>query len=135
MNKSISIAKHHPSIFQGRLVFPAPRGMSLTMEHPLERVAFRSLGIALAVLTCLYLYFVSASVLNVIAREETNVQTARLATNVSGLESQFFNESASVRPAQDAASLGLVPVAHTAYVYRPGNAASASVPAVPSNEI
>ncbi len=131
---NIQISKYAPSIFQGKIAFAAPRQFSLTIEHPAERIAFRVLAGALLLLGLTYLYFVSATVLNVVARRQASVQSTKLATDVSLLESQYFAASEDVKP-ENAGELGLVPVAHTAYVYRPGNAAAASVAPTRHNEI
>ena len=65
------ISKYAPSIFQGKLDFSSvQRDVSLSLEHPVERAALRILSIVLLVAICGYLYFVSASILNVIARKE-----------------------------------------------------------------
>lgn len=130
---SISIRKHKPSIFQGKIAFAAAPSISLSVEHPFEQHLFRVFGGTLALLACLYLYFVSASVLNVIARKEASAQSARLATEVSGLERQYYVASGEVKP-EDGASMGLAPVSETAYVYRAGASASARV-AASNNEI
>lgn len=91
---------------------------------------------ALAVLASLYVYFVGASVLNVIARKEALTQTASLTNAVSQLEREYFAASQGVG-AEDGARLGLIPLENTIYIHRPGNAAlagQAAIP-VPSNEI
>jgi len=126
------ISRYAPSIFQGRLDFSGKRGgLSLTVEHPAERMVFRVLLGALAAFALLYIYFVGASILNVIARKEALAQTSRLTNAVSQLEREYFAASQGVGP-EDGARLGLSPVANTVYVHRPGNAAAA---ALPSNEI
>lgn len=107
------------------------RRFSLTMEHPAERIVLRGLFIALATLTLLYVYFVGATILNVIARKEASAQTASIASAVSTLEREYFAATQGVGP-EDGARLGLAPVAHTIYIHRPGNAAVAPLP---SNEI
>jgi hypothetical protein len=119
-NRIQKISKHAPSIFQGKLDFAAAgRGASLSVEHPLERVAMSALALALVALIGGYLYFVSASVLNVMARREAIAQVAQIEGTIGGLEQQYFALSESVSP-QLGAALGLSPARNTQYVYRPG---------------
>ena len=131
------ISKYRPSIFQGRFDFSLAsrsyrgRGLSLTIEHPGERYALKFFAATLTVLTCAYVYFVGASILNVIARKDAQVQIASLASAVSDLERDYFSSSQELGP-EDGERLGLSPVSNTVYVHRPGNAAAA---ALPSNEI
>ncbi len=121
------ISKHVPSIFQGRLDFSArEREMSLSMEHPLERVLVRVLSMVLIALVCGYLYFVSASVLNVMARREALAQVNNIQGAIGGLEQQYFVLSQAVRP-EMGVSLGLSPVLQTQYVYRPGNVGAVTI--------
>ncbi|MDO8481548.1 MAG: hypothetical protein Q7S75_00515 [bacterium] len=111
---------HKPSIFQGRLQFPASNGtFALRAEHPLERAAFRVLFAILAVLIFAYLYFVAASILNVIARKEALSQSAQLGSAIGAYERDYFAISEKVN--RDAgAPLGLYPVSNIAYIHRPG---------------
>ena len=96
-------------------------------EHPLEHTAFRSLIAVLFILISAYLYFVTASVLNVIARKEALSQSTRLGTAIGAYERDYFAISQTVKP--DAGlPLGLFPVANTAYVYRPGTVRQAETP-------
>jgi hypothetical protein len=118
------ISKYRPSLFQGRLDFAAVGGVSFSVEHPFERVAFRTLCVVLVALMCGYLYFVSASVLNIIARREADAKTAQLQGSIAQMEQQYFALSQTVDP-QEASALGLAPLSNTQYVYVPGNAASA----------
>lgn len=121
------ISKHVPSIFQGKLDFStAKRGVSLSMEHPFERVLVRVLLIVLIALVCGYLYFVSASVLNVMARREALAQVNKIQGAIGGLEQQYFVLSQAVRP-EMGTSLGLSPVLQTQYVYRPGNVGAVTI--------
>ncbi len=120
------ISKYRPSVFQGRIDFAVSgHGITLTAEHPGERTVLRMLLGALLALALAYLYFVSASVLNVIARKEALVQTASLATAVAAMEREYFAASGAVSPAEGV-QLGLAPVVNTAYVYRPGALGDAS---------
>ena len=134
------ISKYAPSVFQGKLDFAsARRGLSLTAEHPVEPVLFRALlGIVVA-LACAYVYFVGATILNVIARKEALAQTASLTSSVSGLEREYFAAAQNIGP-EDGARLGLSPVSDALYLHRPGNLsagapAQAGTAAPESNEI
>ena len=129
-NKFAKISRYRPSVFQAKMDFSAVKNsFSLTAEHPAERIVFRALGAVLFVLLCGYFYFVSASVLNIIARKEADAKSASLQTSVAQMEQRYFALRDSVTP-QEAASLGLSRVSDTQYVYVPGNAASAGTVAV-----
>lgn len=121
------ISKYAPSIFQGKLELAARRSVfSFTSEHPAERMFLRVLIGAIVSFAILYAYFVVATTLNVIAREEAKGSAQALATAVSLLEREHFALSQDVGP-EDGARLGLSPVAKTQYVHRPGNAAQADL--------
>ena len=120
MKHLLKISKYRPSIFQGKFDF------SLSMEHPIERLIFRALTVFLIALVCGYLYFVSASVLNVIARKDALAQVAVIQGSIGGLEQQYFKLSQAVTP-QSGQALGLSPVGQPKYVYRPGNVTSATI--------
>jgi len=92
----------------------------LTMEHPYERVALKWLSVALVSLICAYLYFVSASVLNVIARKDALRQTSDITSAIAALEQRYFTMSQEITRSS-ATGLGLGQVSATSYVYRPGN--------------
>lgn len=123
---ALKISRHIPSVFQGSFDFSGERRFSLTMEHPLESYILRGLLVSLAFLLCAYLYFVTASVLNVITREEAGAKTAELQNTISQMEQQYFALLQEIRP-QTGASLGLAPVMTTSYVHRPGLTALAGV--------
>ena len=132
------ISKYKPSIFQGSLKlapgrrsFPGRTGFSLTIEHPAERIAFRTLVVTLVALACAYGYFVSASVLNVIARKEALAETVSLGSRVSLLERDYYAAAAAIIPSAGD-RLGLAPVSNTRYVHRLGVVGTAEVQ---SNEI
>lgn len=126
------ISKHKPSIFQGSLRFNTRRpGFSLAVEHPMERVLFRVLVITLVVSAIAYVYFVSASVLNVVARKEALSNIASLTSSVALLERDYYAATAALTPSAGA-HLGLKPVSKTEYVHRPGTVGAANVQ---SNEI
>lgn len=103
----------------------------LSLEHPLESVAMRALFAVLFVFLCGYLYFVGASILNVIARKEASAHVGQLQTAIAGMEQKYFSLSQAVDPSE-AQSLGLAPISDTQYVYRPGQTAAATIQ---SNEI
>ena len=123
--KILKISKYRPSLFQSKLDFSVAGGnVSFSIEHPLEQTLFRALGLVLFVLLCGYFYFVSASVLNIIARKEADSKSASLQTSIAGMEQQYF----ALKDGMDthtAAALGLSQIKDTQYVYVPGNAASA----------
>ncbi len=126
------ISKYAPSIFQGKLdLFSARRSFSLTIEHRAEPAFLRILLVTLAVFACAYIYFVGATILNVIAREEALTKMASLTSVVSSLEREYFSASQGLGP-DDGARLGLFPVSNTVYIHRPGNAAAVTLE---SNEI
>jgi hypothetical protein len=93
---------------------------ALSAEHPLERTIISYLGGVFCLLLCVYLYFVSASVLNVIAQREAQQQAAALEGAIGALEQQYFALSHDV-DAASASKLGLVPIKAAGYVYRPGS--------------
>jgi hypothetical protein len=91
----------------------------MSMEHEYERIAFKWLFITLAVLIAAYLYFVSASVLNVIARKEAMRSMTESTSAIASLEQRYFDLSQGMTK-ETAGNLGLAPVSDTAYVFRPG---------------
>jgi len=119
-SRILKISKYKPSIFQGSLKLSSRRaGISLTVEHPAERFIRQGLFVTLVVLICAYGYFVTASILNVIARKEAIAQSASLESTVALLERDYYALAAAVKPDQGA-RLGLAPVSDTKYVRRPG---------------
>ena len=96
----------------------------LGLEHPYERHARQVLFILLALLVCAYLYFVAASVLNVIARKEALADADRLQGSIGAYENQYFALSAALTQ-QAGIALGLEPIAKPSYVSRPGNVGDA----------
>lgn len=122
----IHISKYRPSLFQGRLHFSPSRDISLTHEHPIERIVQRGALGALLLLACLYLYFVTATVLNVIAREDASSRVARLEGSIGALEQRHFALSESI-DASSAQAVGLTEVSRTSYVYRPGVVGAATI--------
>lgn len=117
------ISKYKPSALQGTLHLQVSRPrVGLAMEHPLERRAFSILLAALLVCILAYLYFVTASVLQVMASTEANDQIASIDQSMGSLEANYLALSAEISP-QQAPALGLAPVSSVTYVYRPGNEA------------
>ncbi len=120
------ISKYRPSIFQAKLDFSPGRSFSFAVEHPREQLIFKVLLGALVALACSYVYFVGATILNVIARKEAVAETASLETQVSKLENSYLAASKSVSPS-DGARLGLAPLTQSSFVYRPGETAVATI--------
>ena len=94
------------------------------MERPSERLLLRALLGSLMFLACAYMYFVGASIFNVIVRKDALSQSAELGGAVARLEREYFALSQELGP-EDGERLGLRPVSNTLYVRRPGNAAFA----------
>jgi len=120
--KSHKISKYAPSIFQGRLnlaVVSTPH-MALSVEYPVERVIWRVVLVALGLIALCYLYFVSASVLNIMARKEALASSGRIEASIGTLEGEYFTLSQAITP-QSAGELGLIEIKDTQYVDRPGN--------------
>lgn len=96
------------------------------MEHPTEAIALRVLSVAFILVVCGYLYFVSASILNVIARKEALTRISVIQGTIGGSEQRYFELSKGISPASGPA-LGLAPIGKQAYVYRPGNVGAATI--------
>ena len=116
------LSKHTPSIFQGRLNLSAAAKphVALAVEYPVERIIMRALIAFLILLAFCYLYFVSASVINVMARKEALAEAAKIEGTIGGLEGKYFTLSQAIT-SQSADALGLSPIQTTGYVTRPGN--------------
>jgi len=99
---------------------------ALAIEYQWEHALLRALLIVLALLICGYLYFVAASVLNVIARKEADVRSARLETSIGMLERRYFSLSQGLTP-QTGNALGLSAITDQSYVYRHGNIGQADI--------
>ncbi len=126
MKKTLKISKYIPSSSQAKLnLFVSEKRVSLAHEHALEPVVRQALIALLAVFVCAYLYFVTASILNIMARKEANTAVFALQGAIAQMESEYFALSHSIEP-DAGARIGLAPVRNTQYVYRPGNAASAA---------
>jgi hypothetical protein len=121
------MSKYKPSALQGTLQLEASKPRAgLAREHPLERRIFSILLIALAVFIAGYLYFVTASILHVMATSEAMHEAGDIQSSISAMEGRYLALSQTISP-NDAGSLGLAPVSHTSYVYRPGNEAARNV--------
>lgn len=121
------ISKYRPSILQGTLDFSsAKKSFSLTAEHPYESAAIRFLILTLCVLAFAYLYFVAASIMNIVARKEASVQTTRLQSSLALMEKEYFALSHAVDESV-ADRMGLVTVEDTHYVYEPSTAVAATI--------
>lgn len=121
MHKKIS--RYTPSVLQGRLSLAEastkPR-VALAVEYPSERFILKGLIAALIILACGYLYFVSESVLNIMAQRTADNQSAQIQATIGSLENQYFALSQAITP-QAGSELGLVPVQVNEYVNRPSN--------------
>lgn len=124
--KILKISKYRPSIFQGKFEFGTSSAVSLSLEHPRERFLLRLLGVCLLAAICIYLYFITASVLNVMARKEALVQVNNIQGSIGTLEQHYLALSQATSP-DEGVALGLAPVATTQYVYRPGNVGAATI--------
>jgi hypothetical protein len=123
--KLLKISKYKPSLLQGKFEFGQDT-VSLSLEHPRERFLMRVLGVALVALIGFYLYFVTASVLNVMARKEALGKINDIQGSIGSLESRYLALANAVSP-QEGTQLGLAPVQNTQYVYRPGNVGAATI--------
>jgi len=74
----------------------------------------------LLILALCYIYFVSASVLNIIAKRTADNQSAQIEATIGDLENQYFALSQSITP-QEGSVLGLTMVPVSDYVTRPGS--------------
>ncbi len=95
---------------------------TLAFEHQYERSAFAALAVILGFVICGYLYFVGASVLNIIERKEASSEIERLHSSIAMLEQEYFALQSRVTPLA-AHDMGLTAVTDTDYIHRPGNAA------------
>lgn len=89
----------------------------LKHEHPYERRIRYACGILACVLAMGYVYFVSASVLNIIAREEAHMSISHTTSSIAELEEQYFSLVGSMTK-QRASELGLVAVSDKHFVTR-----------------
>ncbi len=120
-NQQQKESKYNHSVFQGRLNLGAvskPR-TALAIEYPAERVILRTLIALLVILAVCYLYFVSASIINIMARKEALARSAKIDASIGALEGDYFALTQEITP-QSAVAIGLTPIQNTDYVERPG---------------
>jgi len=117
----MNVSKYKPSIFQGSLNLSAVSKPypSLTIEYPAEGIMLRIVLALLIVLACSYLYFVSSSVINIMATREAASHTAAIEASIGSLEGEYFSLSQSLSPTS-AVAIGLSPIQSTNYVTRLG---------------
>lgn len=72
-----------------------------------------------------YVYFVSASVMHVVARKEANTEAARTQSAIAGLEERYFALQKNISP-EGAERLGLAPVSKKHFVTRRSSHAHAA---------
>src|SRR4051812_4168484 len=90
---------------------------ALSVELPHEYAMLRALCFAVGILVFVYVYLVSASVLNVIAQREADQASASLQSNIGLLEGKYFALSHDIT-VQRAEKLGLQPLTESSFVYR-----------------
>jgi type II secretory pathway component PulM len=100
----------------------------MVIEYPAERIILRGLIAALISLAMCYLYFVSSSVINIMARKEALSRSVAINASIGSLESRYFALSQSITP-NSAVAVGLTPIAATDYVERPGTVSIAGTEA------
>ena len=86
---------------------------------PGEQFLLHGLFLALGMCVFGYAYFVSLSIMNVIAHKEAIAMSDSLQSDVGDLEREYFELSKSVTPALGA-SLGMSPASQTTFVRKPG---------------
>ncbi|MBI5004495.1 hypothetical protein HZC00_05390 [Candidatus Kaiserbacteria bacterium] len=101
----------------------------LSIEYHWEQRLLRVLLGILFILTLSYLYFVAASVMNVIAHKEADVRSTALETSTGLLERQYFALSQEITP-ESGGTLGLSKISDQSYVYRPGNIGAATIASI-----
>ena len=90
---------------------------SLSEEVPYEYALLRYMLFIACALVVVYLYLVSASVLNVIAQKEAGGRSAKLESHLGVLEGEYFSLNERVTQSH-AAELGLKPLNGSSFVYR-----------------
>ena len=119
MSRTPASHNRKPNPLQGVLPFGEVKSVAFAAEHPFERIVFLVVGAGIVVCALLYIYFVTASVLNVTARKTALRETAQIQSTIGVLEEEHFALSQSMTQ-QAAADLGLSAVQSSQYVYRPG---------------
>ena len=97
----------------------------LAKEYAFETRMRRVLLILIGMFALGYVYFVSTSVLYVIARKDALTQIAQVESAIATLESEYFALSGSIS-LNEAEKLGLVPVTKKNFVTRTTHHASAN---------
>lgn len=90
---------------------------ALSLELPHENSILRVLFIAIAAVIAMYLYLVSASVMNVMAQREADHTAAVLESDIGLLESEYFAINQKLTLAH-AHKIGLRPIENETFVYR-----------------
>ncbi len=80
-----------------------------------ERRALFAIGLAIVALSGLYMYFITASVMNVVLRKELEMERVEVHSRLSALEEEYLIKIAAVDRAH-AEALGLVPLAQKRFV-------------------
>jgi hypothetical protein len=97
----------------------------LVREYAIEKRTRSAILIMLGLCAFGYVYFVSTSVLNIVARKDAHTQMAQLESSIADLESEYFFLSSAI--SRDAAlKIGLVPVSSRNFVTRTTIHASAN---------
>jgi len=97
----------------------------LVQEYEFEKRMRNSVLIMIGLCAFGYVYFVSTSVLNIIARKDAHTQIAQLESTIGSLESEYFSLSSAISE-DNAQSMGLVPVSSKNFVTRISVHASAN---------
>ena len=97
----------------------------VALEHPFERIVRCVLLIAVGLCALFYMYNVGGTVLNLMARKEALLSSARLQQRVAEQESVYLALLHGT-DVDNGTALGLVPLVDSSYVYRPGATALAT---------
>ncbi|MCR4325505.1 MAG: hypothetical protein NUV59_01725 [Patescibacteria group bacterium] len=122
----MKISKYKPSALQARIDFSPVSGISFAGEGAAERAAMKAIVFIIIALMCGYLYFVTASVVHVMARREALAQINSIRGSIGTLEQEYFALAQRLTP-DEGPLLGLAPVEETDYVYRPGSIGAATI--------
>ena len=88
-----------------------------TTPHTLEQQIFAVLFAGILIVSGLYIYFISISVVNVVQREEVGQQMAGLYSRVSELEAEYIKLSYGITR-EEALSLGFIEPKNLSYASR-----------------
>ena len=90
---------------------------TLTSAHPLEPLALRVVsGVVLLLIVC-YVYGISASTFNIIARKQAESSAGSVQSSLAQLNAEYYSLTGKLTEAR-AQSLGLSELAETSYVTR-----------------